>query len=265
MRARTPGGAAVAGPGFLSAFAHWHSLLGHPVPARDFRSPHGRPTGPPRRRSDSVGVSVFRTHETRPGWDALLHQVESQAGAAPDVEDHVPRRAAAAAPPRAPPVVQHPRPRLVHPGVGGLWSVDLRAAHSGDRVLSFAIVPLVYGSAMDVIDGVPPADADRVPTRGASVVVLVEPGSGPRPSRPIPQTVPRPTPAATPPATWPPEINKRLLELLADAGPTRPARPCGCPKVCTEPVTCCFVYVRGAAWSIDGASADLPDVLQLVG
>jgi hypothetical protein len=30
-------------------------------------------------------------------------------------------------------------------------------------------------------------------------------------------------------------------------------------------VACCFVYVRGAAWSIDGASADLPDVLQLLG
>src|SRR5215210_2865023 len=41
---RPPGGAAIAGPGFLSAFAHRHSLLGHPVPAKDFRSPHGRPT-----------------------------------------------------------------------------------------------------------------------------------------------------------------------------------------------------------------------------
>jgi Mg2+ and Co2+ transporter CorA len=39
-------------------------------------------------------------------------------------------------------------------------------------------VPLVYGAAMDVFDGVPPADALRVPTRGASVVVLVEPESG---------------------------------------------------------------------------------------
>jgi hypothetical protein len=31
---------------------------------------------------------------------------------------------------------------------------------------------------MDVIDGLPPADADRVSTRGASVVVMVEPDSG---------------------------------------------------------------------------------------
>jgi Mg2+ and Co2+ transporter CorA len=31
---------------------------------------------------------------------------------------------------------------------------------------------------MDVFNGVPPADADRVPTRGASIVVLVEPTSG---------------------------------------------------------------------------------------
>src|SRR4029453_11487310 len=48
---RPPGGAVISGSGFLSAFAHRHSLLGHPVPARDFRSPHGRPTGPPRRRA----------------------------------------------------------------------------------------------------------------------------------------------------------------------------------------------------------------------
>ena len=33
--------------GFLSAFARRHSLLGHPVPAREFRSPHSRPTDPP--------------------------------------------------------------------------------------------------------------------------------------------------------------------------------------------------------------------------
>jgi hypothetical protein len=63
-----PGGAVISGPGFLSAFAHRHSLLGHPVPAKDFCFPHGRPTGPPRNGPDSVGVSVFRTHETRPGW-----------------------------------------------------------------------------------------------------------------------------------------------------------------------------------------------------
>ena len=65
---RPPGGAAIAGPGFLSAFAHRHSLLGHPVPARDFRSPHGRPTEPPADGRTLSGFSVFRTHETRPGW-----------------------------------------------------------------------------------------------------------------------------------------------------------------------------------------------------
>ena len=43
-------------------------LLGHPVPAREFRSPYGRPTDPPADESDPVGVSVFRTHEIRPGW-----------------------------------------------------------------------------------------------------------------------------------------------------------------------------------------------------
>jgi hypothetical protein len=32
-------------PGFLLPFGHRHSLLGHPVPARDFSSPYGRPTG----------------------------------------------------------------------------------------------------------------------------------------------------------------------------------------------------------------------------
>ena len=51
--------------GFLSAFACRHWLVEHPVPARGFRSPYGRPTGP---RPDPVGVSMFRTRETRPGW-----------------------------------------------------------------------------------------------------------------------------------------------------------------------------------------------------
>jgi magnesium transporter len=45
-------------------------------------------------------------------------------------------------------------------------------------VVILALVPLVYGAAMDVVDGVPPAAADRDPARGASVVVLVEPDSG---------------------------------------------------------------------------------------
>ena len=54
--------------GFLSTFAHRHSLLGHPVPAR--RIPPFLTVGLPGPRSgpDSVGVSAFRTCETRPGW-----------------------------------------------------------------------------------------------------------------------------------------------------------------------------------------------------
>src|SRR4051794_3286944 len=54
--------------GFLSAFAHRHSLLGHPVPAR--RIPPFLTVGLPGRRSgpDSVGVPAFRTCEKRPGW-----------------------------------------------------------------------------------------------------------------------------------------------------------------------------------------------------
>jgi hypothetical protein len=54
--------------GFLLAFAHRHSLLGHPVPAR--RIPPFLTVGLPRRRSgpDSVGVPAFRTCEKRPGW-----------------------------------------------------------------------------------------------------------------------------------------------------------------------------------------------------
>ena len=63
----------------------------------------------------------------------------------------------------------------------GRWH-EQRAGVTGEELLAalvviLAIVPLVYGAAMDVIDGVPPADADRVLTRGASVVVLVEPDS----------------------------------------------------------------------------------------
>jgi hypothetical protein len=53
---------------FLSAFAHRHSLLGHPVPAS--RIPPYLTVGLPGRRNgpDSVGVSAFRTCEKRPGW-----------------------------------------------------------------------------------------------------------------------------------------------------------------------------------------------------
>ncbi len=47
IQQRRPGGAIQGCAGFLSAFARRHSLLGHPVPAREFRSPHGRPTDPP--------------------------------------------------------------------------------------------------------------------------------------------------------------------------------------------------------------------------
>jgi hypothetical protein len=32
-------------PGFLPPFGYRHSLLGHPIPAGEFRPPHGRPTG----------------------------------------------------------------------------------------------------------------------------------------------------------------------------------------------------------------------------
>ena len=65
IQQRRPGGAIQGCAGFLSAFARRHSLLGHPVPAREFRSPHGRPT---RQRLDPGGVSTFRTSETRPDW-----------------------------------------------------------------------------------------------------------------------------------------------------------------------------------------------------
>ena len=59
------GGASRDAAGFLSPFGHRHSLLGHPVPAEGFRSPHGRPT---RQRLDPGGVSTFRTSESRPDW-----------------------------------------------------------------------------------------------------------------------------------------------------------------------------------------------------
>jgi len=38
------GGASHDAAGFLPPFGYRHSLLGHPVPAGEFRSPHGRPT-----------------------------------------------------------------------------------------------------------------------------------------------------------------------------------------------------------------------------
>lgn len=63
---RTPGGG--AGRAVLSfplPFGRRPWLLGHPVPAGDFRSPHGRPT---RRCLDPGRVSTFRTSESRPDW-----------------------------------------------------------------------------------------------------------------------------------------------------------------------------------------------------
>lgn len=68
MHQRLPGGAAHCG-GFLLAFAYRRSLLGLPVPATDFRRSLRlayRTTAYD--DADSVGVSVFRTCETRPGW-----------------------------------------------------------------------------------------------------------------------------------------------------------------------------------------------------
>ena len=63
---RAPGGGAGnTALGFLPPFGHRHPLLGHPVPAREFRPPHGRPT---RQRLDPGGVSTFRTSESRPEW-----------------------------------------------------------------------------------------------------------------------------------------------------------------------------------------------------
>ena len=42
-------------------------FLGHPVPAEEFRLPHGRPTEIPHRTSDLDGVSTFHLREMRPG------------------------------------------------------------------------------------------------------------------------------------------------------------------------------------------------------
>ena len=67
---RAPGGGAGnTALGFLPPFGHRHPLLGHPVPAREFRPPYGRPT---RQRLDPGGVSTFRTSESRPEWAPSL-------------------------------------------------------------------------------------------------------------------------------------------------------------------------------------------------
>ena len=55
--------------GFLSPFGRRHSLLGHPVPPRNFRLPYGRPTHGWSAR-DPDGVSMFRTREIRLGSGA---------------------------------------------------------------------------------------------------------------------------------------------------------------------------------------------------
>jgi hypothetical protein len=57
------GGADHVAVGFLLSFDHRHSLVGHPVPAAGFCSPHGRPT---RQRLDLDGVSTFQAVLLRP-------------------------------------------------------------------------------------------------------------------------------------------------------------------------------------------------------
>jgi hypothetical protein len=58
-----------SGPGSPLRFRRRCSLLGHPIPAGGLGLPHGRLTGPARRRvPDLDGVTAFRTHELRPGW-----------------------------------------------------------------------------------------------------------------------------------------------------------------------------------------------------
>ena len=58
-------------PAFLPPFGCRHSLLGHPVPARELGPPCGRLTGPPEDAPDPDGVSVFHTHEKRLGLGVL--------------------------------------------------------------------------------------------------------------------------------------------------------------------------------------------------
>ena len=62
------GGAGMAVPVSRRLTAHRHSLLGHPVPARDLRLRYLRLTGPPDGAPDPDGVSTFRMREQRPGW-----------------------------------------------------------------------------------------------------------------------------------------------------------------------------------------------------
>jgi hypothetical protein len=66
---RPPGGAVISGPGFPvgfrpPAFASWTSCSRQRFPLSSRSAYRNRHADGP----DSVGVSVFRTHETRPGW-----------------------------------------------------------------------------------------------------------------------------------------------------------------------------------------------------
>ena len=72
--ARYPAGYATAGGGPATVpvsrrlTAHRHSLLGHPVPARELGLRCLRLTGTPSGVPDPDGVSTFRMREQRPGW-----------------------------------------------------------------------------------------------------------------------------------------------------------------------------------------------------
>jgi hypothetical protein len=60
------------GAGFPLPFGRRHSLLEASCPARGFRPSYDRPTAPPEGSADPSEVSMFRTHETRLGPDALF-------------------------------------------------------------------------------------------------------------------------------------------------------------------------------------------------
>jgi hypothetical protein len=82
IQRRPAEGPAIDAPGFLSPFGHRHSLLGHPIPARELGLPHGRLTGPQTRtptglpRStrtscDRAGSPLHPEHGgAHPGWDS---------------------------------------------------------------------------------------------------------------------------------------------------------------------------------------------------
>jgi len=64
------GGASHTCPGFPLPFGCRRWLHGHPLPAGELGLPHGRLTG--HHRPDPDGVTAFRTHELRPGWEPPL-------------------------------------------------------------------------------------------------------------------------------------------------------------------------------------------------